>query len=91
MHRKDYSEEGGLTTMTSQMIPGTGKDYVIDGHIKQASGAADYKGFGFSGCDLSKNSFWAAYQRQSQEEQVNNNRLPDLFTHLLTEPQYDKG
>ncbi len=65
---------------TSQAILGTGKDRTIDRYIIQASEAADYKqGFGLSGCDLSLGTFWAAYQRQSQEEQSNNNRLPDYL------------
>lgn len=37
--------------------------------------------FGIKGCDLSSNSLWAVYTRQSLEEQSRNNRLPD---YLLT-------
>jgi hypothetical protein len=67
-----------MTTNQANSI--TVKDNVIGTYIKQASEAADYKqGFGVTGCDLTQGSFWAAYQRQSQEEQVNNNRLPDYL------------
>ena len=70
---------------TSQAIMGTERDNTIDSCIIWASESADYnQGFGVSGCDLSQGSFWVAYQRQSQEEQANNNRLPDyLHTCLL--------
>ncbi len=65
---------------TNKAIPVTAKDSIIDAHIIQASEAADYKqGFGVTGCDLTHGPFWAAYQRQSQEEQANNNRLPDYL------------
>ena len=65
---------------TSQAILSTGKNHTIDSRIIQASESADYKqGFGVSGCDLSQPTFWVAYQRQSQEEQANNNRLPDYL------------
>lgn len=37
--------------------------------------------FGVEGCDLSKPKWWAAYTRQSLEDQAKNNRLPD---YLLT-------
>ena len=37
--------------------------------------------FGVKGCDLSLTHWWAAYLRQSLEEQSINNRLPD---YLLT-------
>ncbi len=71
---------------TSQVILSTGKDNVIDSLILQSSESADYKqGFGVSGCDLSEASFWAAYQRQSQEEQANNNRLPDYLRTCAVE------
>jgi hypothetical protein len=51
-------------------------------HIGQAAKAAGYqKGFGIEGCDLSKPIWWAAYCRQSLEQQSQNNRLPE---YLLT-------
>jgi hypothetical protein len=37
--------------------------------------------FGVEGCDLSKPKWWAAYIRQSLEEQAQNNRIPE---YLLT-------
>jgi len=52
----------------------------MDEYIVQAAKAADYeKGFGIQGCDLSKPIWWAAYCRQSLDEQGNNNRLPDYL------------
>jgi len=48
--------------------------------IEGAAEAAGYKeGFGVEGCDLTLTHWWAAYQRQSQEEQCHNNRLPDYL------------
>jgi hypothetical protein len=48
--------------------------------MKVAAEAAAYKeGFGVEGCDLSLTHWWAAYQRQSEEEQCHNNRLPDYL------------
>ena len=48
--------------------------------IKRAAKAAAYKeGFGVEGCDLTLTHWWAAYQRQSEEEQCHNNRLPDYL------------
>ena len=50
--------------------------------IASAAKAADYEGgFGLSGCDLAEDGWWAAYTRQSTEEQRNNNRLAE---YLLT-------
>ena len=51
-------------------------------HIAQAAKASGYeKGFGIRGCDLSKAIWWAAYCRQSLDQQTENNRLPEyLFT-----------
>ncbi len=47
-----------------------------------AAKAAGYEeGFGVEGCDLTKASWWAAYVRQSLEEQAQNNRIPE---YLLT-------
>jgi hypothetical protein len=52
----------------------------MDEYIIQAAKAAGYeKGFGIQGCELSKPTFWVAYQRQSQEDQYHNNRLPDYL------------
>jgi len=54
----------------------------IDEYVAQAAKAAGYdKGFGIPDCDLSKPIWWAAYCRQSLDQQVNNNRLPE---YLLT-------
>jgi len=48
--------------------------------MKVAAEAAEYKeGFGVEGCDLTLTHWWAAYQRQSEEEQCHNNRLPDYL------------
>ena len=50
--------------------------------IASAAKAAGYEeGFGLAGCDLTENGWWAAYTRQSTEEQRNNNRLAE---YLLT-------
>jgi hypothetical protein len=55
---------------------------MLDEYIAQAAKAAAYeKGFGILGCDLSMPVWWAAYCRQSLEEQSHNNRLPE---YLLT-------
>jgi len=65
-----------MTTQTIQCIVNN----KLDEHIHQAAKTADYQtGFGILGCDLSKPTFWVAYQRQSQEEQYHNNRLPDYL------------
>ena len=54
----------------------------LDEYIMQASKAAGYeKGFGVEGCDFSKPIWWAAYCRQSLDQQTQNNRLPE---YLLT-------
>jgi len=52
------------------------QDYVLS-----AAKAAGYEGFGMQGCDLSKPIWWAAYCRQSLDQQTKNNRLPE---YLLT-------
>ena len=53
---------------------------ILDEYIAQAAKAAGYeKRFGIRGCDLSKTIWWAAYCRQSLDEQSNNNRLPDYL------------
>jgi len=55
---------------------------ILDSYIDQAAGAAGYeKGFGVRGCDLSQAIWWAAYCRQSLDQQAQNNRLPE---YLLT-------
>lgn len=44
---------------------------------------ADYiSGFGITGCDLSKNLWWAAYARQSTREQTENDRLLEYLITL---------
>ena len=48
---------------------------------KAAKEAVYSEGFGIQGCDLTRSHWWAAYARQSCEEQANNNRLPE---YLLT-------
>ena len=53
----------------------------LDEYVREAAGAAGYPGFGAVGCDLNRSGWWAAYTRQSLEEQAKNNRLPD---YLLT-------
>jgi len=65
--------------MGVQMVePVTGK--VLDDCIAQTAKAAGYEhGFGVEGCDLSERKWWASYQRQSQEEQAHNNRLPEYL------------
>jgi len=62
---------------------------MFDEYIAQATKAAVYeKGFGIVGCDLSMPVWWAAYCRQSLEEQSHNNRLPE---YLLTLAKMAKG
>jgi DNA invertase Pin-like site-specific DNA recombinase len=54
----------------------------LDKYIAEAARAAGYEGgFGIEGCDLSLATLWAAYCRQSLEQQSQNNRLPE---YLLT-------
>ena len=54
----------------------------MDQLIASAAKAAGYEeGFGLVDCDLADNGWWAAYARQSTEEQRNNNRLAE---YLLT-------
>ena len=46
---------------------------VLDEYIAQAAKVAGYeKGFGIQGCDLSKPIWWAAYSRQSLDQQTQN-------------------
>ncbi|MCH8087713.1 MAG: recombinase family protein [Chloroflexi bacterium] len=52
----------------------------MDERVASAAKAAGYEeGFGVAGCDLSKPGYWAAYSRQSLEEQTKNNRLFDYL------------
>lgn len=74
------SSEGGKTVV----IQAT--EYIttekLDEYISEAARAAGYeKGFGITGCDLSLSVWWAAYCRQSLDQQSHNNRLPE---YLLT-------
>ena len=65
--------------MVTHVIEPIAKD-TFDEYIAQAAKAAGYeKGFGITGCDLSLPVWWAAYCRQSLDEQGNNNRLPDYL------------
>src|SRR4030042_552712 len=72
--------EGGRT-MVVQEIEAITKE-VFDDYITRAAKAAGYEdGFGITGCDLSLTVWWAAYCRQSLDQQSHNNRLPE---YLLT-------
>ena len=52
----------------------------IDRQIEAAAKSANYEeGFGVMGCDLNESEWWAAYARQSLEEQSQNNRLADYL------------
>jgi len=54
----------------------------LGNYVKAAAEAAGYKeGFGVPGCDLNLTHWWAAYCRQSLDQQSHNNRLPE---YLLT-------
>jgi len=53
----------------------------LDEYVREAAEAAGYPGFGAESCDLGQSIWWAAYTRQSREEQAKNNRLPE---YLLT-------
>ena len=65
-----------MVTQTSNLIT----EDELDKYIYQAAIAAGYeKGFGIQGCNLSHTIWWAAYCRQSLDEQSNNNRLPDYL------------
>ncbi len=67
--------------MTVQTAEPVDKE-LLDEYINQAAKAAEYeKGFGIEGCDLNKLIWWAAYCRQSLDQQAHNNRLPE---YLLT-------
>ena len=45
------------------------------------------EGFGVRGCDLSQAGWWAAYTRQSTEEQRANSRLPEYLLTCAREAQ----
>ncbi|MFC2041864.1 recombinase family protein [Chloroflexota bacterium] len=67
--------------MVIQTIVPTSNE-ILDEYVAQAAKAAGYeKGFGIGDCDLSKPIWWAAYCRQSLDQQTQNNRLPE---YLLT-------
>jgi hypothetical protein len=52
----------------------------LDHYIEEAARVVGHEdGFGIKGCDLTKPIWWAAYMRQSLEEQALNNRLPDYL------------
>jgi hypothetical protein len=52
----------------------------LDRLVDIAGKAAGYEGgFGLKGCDLSKAIWWAAYIRQSLEEQAQNNRIAEYL------------
>ena len=52
----------------------------LDGYIDEAARVVGYEnGFGVRGCDLTKAGGWAAYVRQSLEEQAQNNRIPEYL------------
>lgn len=54
----------------------------LDHYVEEVARVAAYQeGFGVKGCDLTKPTWWAAYVRQSLEEQAKNNRVPE---YLLT-------
>jgi DNA invertase Pin-like site-specific DNA recombinase len=53
----------------------------LDEYVREAAQAAGYPSFGADGCDLNQRIWWAAYTRQSREEQAKNNRIPE---YLLT-------
>jgi hypothetical protein len=48
--------------------------------VEVAAKAAGYEeGFGVEGCDLTQSIWWAAYVRQSLEEQAQNNRVAEYL------------
>lgn len=63
--------------MATQLLEPITED-MLDENITQAAMAVGYDDFGIEGCDLSKPT-WAAYCRQSLDEQRSNNRLPDYL------------
>ena len=76
----DVQERG--VAMGSRTVESPVSRELLDEWIQVAARAADYKnGFGVMGCDLTTTTFFAAYIRQSREEQAHNNRIPE---YLLT-------
>ena len=60
----------------------------IDMLVDAAARAAGYEeGFGIRDCDLTQSDWWAAYIRQSREEQAKNNRISE---YLLTSARMAK-
>ena len=58
----------------------------IDQWIEVAAKSVGYEnGFGLRGCDLSQTHWWAAYIRQSTEEQKSNSRLPEYLRTCASE------
>ena len=59
------------------------KEERLDNYIREAARISGYEdGFGITGCDLSKNHWWAAYSRQSTREQSENDRLGEYLLSL---------
>ncbi len=57
----------------------------FDVYIHQAAKTVGYEhGFGITGCDLTKPTWWAGYCRQSLDQQTQNNRLPEYLLTLAT-------
>ena len=76
----DVQERG--VAMGSRTVESPVSRELLDEWIQVAARAADYKnGFGVMGCDLTTTTFFAAYIRQSREEQAHNNHIPE---YLLT-------
>lgn len=65
------------TKLSDPLVENNLQDY-----IAAAVKAAGYEGFGMSGCDLTKPIWWAAYCRQSLDQQSKNNRLPEYLLAL---------
>ena len=62
----------------------------LQDYITAAAKAAGYEGFGMKDCDLSKPIWWAAYCRQSLDQQTKNNRLPE-YRLTLAKMARDQG
>ena len=71
---------GAPMTQIKNIDQRTDKDNDLDQWIKAAAESAGYEeGFGIPGCDLSQSNWWAAYLRQSTEEQRSNNRAVEYL------------